>query len=136
MPAVPIQRGGARGSRTRSAPSSLLACFESMTRIDVISPIKGHATVRPAASCVYFFWFALPLLAALVLGLAGCTRDTSQREGIGTSVALAPVKPLDGEKTASNPVNNAAWARSKPDAGTLLQLMLDDQNLERVEVTA
>ena len=49
---------------------------------------------------------------------------------------MAPVKPLDGEKTAFNPVNDAAWARSKPDAGTLLQLMLDDQNLERVEVTA
>ena len=49
---------------------------------------------------------------------------------------MAPVKPLDGEKTASNPVNDAAWARSKPDAGTLLQLMLDDQNLERVAVTA
>ena len=39
------------------------------------------------------------------------------------------------KKLPLNPVNDAAWARSKPDVGTLL-LVVDDQNLERVEVTA
>ena len=80
-------------------------------------------------------WFALPLLAAVVPGLAGCSKDTSQREGLGTSSALAPVKPPGSQKTASNPVNDAARERSKPDAGTLL-LVGDDQHLESVEVTA
>ena len=56
--------------------------------------------------------------------------------GLEASSPLPPVKPANSRKVASNPIDDAIWAQGKPDAGALLLLVLDDQNLEHVEVTA
>ena len=76
------------------------------------------------------------LPAALVLGLAGCTQDAFTPKGLVASSPLAPVQPANSRKAASNPIDDAVWAHRKPDAGALLLLVLDDQNVEHVEVSA
>ena len=75
---------------------------------------------------------------ALILGLASCTRDTLTPKELSASASSpqASSKFANSRKVASNPIDDAIWAQRKPDAGALLLLVLDDQNLERVEITA
>ena len=80
--------------------------------------------------------FFVTSLAALTLVLTGCTQDSVTSKGLGTSSSQQSTRSAVSRKAAPNPGRDIAWSQNKPDAGALLLLVEDDQNLERVEVIA